>query len=189
MSTDDAAPYALRLATEGDVARMCDLANDAAEHGTANFAVEPEPLGLWRDLWSSTEQRYPWIVAEQSAHVVGFAKAGPHRARGAYAWTAEVTVYLDRAHHGRRLGTRLYEALLPTLAAQGFETLLAGITSGHTASERLHANFGFTRCALFRRMGWKFGAWHDVAYWEKHLRDSAAPRPLSPVRDVWPPAN
>ncbi len=182
---DGHAAVTVDLARLDDVPRMAALANAAAEHGAANFATEPEPIAAWREAWTSTQEAYPWLVARDGATTLGFAKAGPHKSRGAYAWTAEVTVYVDGASHGRGVGTALYRVLIPTLRAQGFVTLIAGITTPNAASERLHAAFGFVRCGTYHRAGWKLGAWHDVGYWECHLEsEGAPPGPRKPVRSV-----
>jgi phosphinothricin acetyltransferase len=175
------------LAEEADLPRIVEIANWAAAHTPANFATEPEPVSQWRDAWLATRSTHPWIVARDGERrVAGFAKASPHRARGAYRWTAEVSVYVDPAHHGRGLGRALYGLLLPTLRAQGYMTLLAGITPGNPASERLHASSGFVACGTFHRAGWKHGAWHDVGYWELHLQtDIAEPREPRPVGEAW----
>jgi phosphinothricin acetyltransferase len=177
----------IELARLEDVARITEIANRAAEVGTANFATQAESVADWQASYRTSCDQYPWLVArDRSGAVVGFAKAGVHKARGAYRWTAEMTVYLDDDWQGKKLGSALYERLIPVLDAQGFMTLLAGITTGHAASERLHARFGFTRCATFHRAGWKLGGWHDVSYWERQLRsDPGEPPALRPVRDVW----
>jgi phosphinothricin acetyltransferase len=161
----------IRPARAGDVPAMLAVSNWAALHTAANFAVEPEPLDMWQQLFHSTKQRYPWLVAEgqDGGPVLGFAKAGPHKSRCAYGWTAELSVYVDPSAHGQGIGTALYGCLIPVLRQQGFLTLLAGITSPNPASERLHGVFGFSRCATFHRAGYKFGRFHDVGYWELHL--------------------
>ena len=164
------------------------FANWAAEHTVANFALAPEALDGWQAEWADHHAMYPWLVAraEVSGPVIGFAKGSPYRARGAYAWTAEVTVYIDEAFHGQGIGTALYGVLIPMLRAQGYVTLLAGITTPHPPSERLHAAFGFTLCAILHRVGWKFGGWHDVSFWELHLQpDASAPPTVRSVREVW----
>jgi phosphinothricin acetyltransferase len=177
----------IELATRDDVGGILAIANWAAAHTPANFATQPETLEEWLATFDRTEQQYPWLVARgDDGAVIGFAKAGPHRARGAYAWSAELSVYIDPAHHGRGVGKALYARLIPTLRAQGFVTLLAGITSPHPPSERLHAAFGFARCGTFHRIGFKLGRWHDVGYWQLALApDDAEPPSLRPVRAVW----
>lgn len=174
------------LAAESDVPNLLAISNAAAETTPANFAIEPEPLSTWMTSWRETNEKYPWLVAKAQGDLLGFAKASPHRARGAYAWTAEVSVYIRPDCQGQKVGTLLYRHLISLLREQGYATLLAGITSPNPASERLHAAFGFTRCGTFHRSGWKFERWHDVAYWELHLHQGdAAPRAIRTVREVW----
>ncbi len=175
----------INLATHADLPRILELTNWAARETSANFALEPELLAPLEAAWRDTHDRHPWLVATVDRHVVGFARSRPHHTRGAYAWTAEMTVYIDPEFHGRKIGTTLYNVLIPILRSQGYETLLAGIVKGHEASERLHANVGFVRCATFHRVGWKFNAWHDVGYWELHFHgEGRAPTALRPVKDV-----
>ncbi|HTE55909.1 MAG TPA: GNAT family N-acetyltransferase [Kofleriaceae bacterium] len=175
----------IELARAGDLERITSLVNRAGETGTANFATSPEPLEQWIDEWEKTSSTHPWLVARSSGDVLGFAKASAHRARGAYRWTAEVSIYIDEERRARGLGTALYGVLIPFLGAQGFVTLLAGITAGHTASERLHARAGFIRCGTFHRAGWKMGGWHDVGYWELQLGGGLEPAPVRGVAEVW----
>lgn len=114
----------------------------------------------------------------------GFAKASPHKARGAYAWAADVSVYVTKP--GRGLGRRLYEVLLETMRAQGFVTLVAGIALPNDASVGLHEAFGFRRCGTFSKVGFKHGAWRDVGYWQLQLNEAAVPPgEVLPVLAVW----
>jgi len=173
-------------ATKRDVPKILELSNWAAEKLVANFATEPESLAHWTEAFEQTNATHPWLVARSGKELLGFAKASPHRSRAAYAWIAEVSVYVRPGLHGQRIGTRLYERLIPLMRAQGYVTLLAGIAAPNPASERLHASFGFTRCGTFHRAGWKFGRWHDVGYWELHLQSGGvAPSPLRSVDEVW----
>jgi L-amino acid N-acyltransferase YncA len=178
------------LARREDVPRVVEISNWAAANTAANFAIEPEPLDDWMEQFDQTSATHPWLVARLEGEVIGFAKASPHRSRCAYGWTAEISVYIAPEHHGRGVGRALYGALIPLLRRQGFVTVLAGITSGHVASERLHARVGFVRCGTFSKVGWKFGRWHDVGYWELQLDQAErVPAPLRSVSEVWPSAH
>ncbi len=174
----------LRRATRDDVPAILALANWAALHTTANFALEPEPLAAWQAAYDATHERHAWLVAVEDERIIGFAKTGPHRARAAYDWAIESTVYLDEAYFGRGVGTALYERLLAIATAQGYVTVLAGITHGHAASEALHRKLGFVLTGVFHRVGWKFEAWHDVGYWEKPLAGAQPPSELRSVAAV-----
>jgi L-amino acid N-acyltransferase YncA len=175
------------LATEADVPAMLALSNGVASATPANFATVPESLTDWLESWQKTSPSYPWLAARCGSELAGFAKASPHRARGAYQWTAEVSVYIDPERRGSGIGTELYRHLLPVLRRQGYVTLLAGITPPNPASEHLHAALGFRPCGTYHRAGWKFGKWHDVGYWELHLSpEHLAPSPIRRVDAVWP---
>jgi phosphinothricin acetyltransferase len=191
MRTDDgggtATATSVRLARPEDVPAILAIANWAALHTPANFAVEPEPLDMWRTSYESTFERYPWLVADGrqgGGGVIGFAKAGPWKGRCAYAYSAEVTVYVHPDHHGRGVGRALYSVLFPTLEAQGYRTILAGITLPNPASVRLHESFGMHRVAMLEAVGWKFERWHDVGYWERRFGGDGPPRAVLPVRSV-----
>jgi L-amino acid N-acyltransferase YncA len=176
----------IELAERADVASALAFSNWAAEHTVANFALVPEQASDWEADFDAHHAMYPWLVARSAKGVVGFAKGGPFKSRGAYAPSAEVTVYVDPAHHRRGVGRALYEVLIPLLRAQGYATLLAGITTPHPASERLHEAFGFKRCAVFAKVGWKHGDWHDVSFYELRLQaGDGPPAARSPVRAVW----
>ena len=170
-----------------DVPRILEIANWAAAHTTANFATAPETLEEWHATFDATHVMYPWLVMRAGHEPArAFAKASSHRARGAYAWTAEVSVYVAPEFHGQGIGRRLYDELIPILKAQGYAVLLAGITSPNPASERLHAAVGFTRCATYHRIGHKDGQWLDVGYWELVLNSAdAPPGPIKPVEAVY----
>jgi phosphinothricin acetyltransferase len=179
----------IRLARFDDLPAILAISNRAAEHTPANFAVEPETLESWQESWRSTHATHPWFVAtDAGGAVLGFAKASPWKGRCAYHWAVEASVYVHEDHQRRGVGTALYGALIPTLAAQGYHVALGGITVPNPASVRLHESFGFHRVALLERVGWKFGRWHDVGYWELFLRQGA-PGPIRPVAEITLPCS
>jgi phosphinothricin acetyltransferase len=108
----------------------------------------------------------PWLVAEVDAKVVGYAYATRWKARSAYRFAAETTVYLEHGQQRRGIGTALYEALLPELRAQGMHVAIGGTALPNEASAALHEKLGFEQVAVFRQVGFKHGRWVDVAYWQ-----------------------
>ena len=180
-----AAPI-IHRAKRDNLPTILTISNHYAQTTPANFAVEPESLEQWQLDFDATHKHYPWLVAiGDGGAVVGFAKASPWKGRCAYAYSAEITVYLQPELRSRGFGRALYEKLFAVLRAQGYRTILAGITLPNEPSVRLHESMGMKRVALLERVGWKFDRWHDVGYWEAQLVDSdAPPTPMQLVADV-----
>jgi phosphinothricin acetyltransferase len=120
-------------------------------------------------------------VAERDGRVTGFAYASPHRARAAYRWAADVTVYVDAAHQRLGIGRTLYESLFELLRRQGLRILCAGVTLPNDASVALHEAFGFVHVGVYRDIGWKDGSWRDVGWWQLDLGAPAGDPPPEPL--------
>ena len=152
--------------------------------GVASFEEEPPDAAEMRRRIEETSERYPWLVAERDGAVAGYAYGTVHRTRRAYRWVVEVTAYVDARHHGTGVGKQLYQALLPLLARQRLQVAVAGITLPNNASVALHEAVGFQPVGIYRDFGFKFGAWHDVGWWQTRLAPlTAAPQEvLEPQR-------
>jgi phosphinothricin acetyltransferase len=124
--------------------------------------------------------RYPWLVAEDGGQVVGFAYASRHRDRSAYRWAVDVAIYVDPQRQRRGLARALYEELFGLLSEQGFRVACAGITLPNDASVALHTKLGFQLVGVYRRIGWKLGAWHDVAWYQRPLMAAKTGPPREP---------
>ncbi|MEX2107994.1 MAG: arsinothricin resistance N-acetyltransferase ArsN1 family B [Solirubrobacterales bacterium] len=124
---------------------------------------------------------HPWLVAEHDGEVAGFAYACPHRARAAYRWTADVSVYVTSEQRGQGVGRALYAELFERLQKQRFQVACAGITLPNEASVALHEGFGFVAVGVYRRIGWKAGAWRDVGWWQLELEPAGGERPAEPL--------
>lgn len=129
---------------------------------------------------------HPWLVFERDGEVVGYAYASPHRARKAYQWSAEVSVYIDGNAHRAGIGRALYTALFELLRRQRYVNAFAGITLPNASSVGLHESMGFVPVGVFKQIGFKFDQWHDVGWLHLRLRDD--PRPSSdplPTAGLW----
>ncbi len=122
-----------------------------------------------------TTKTHPWLIAEDADEVIGYAYATRHRERASYRWATDVTVYVDPTRHRRGAGRALYEALFARLAAQGFRIACAGITLPNQASVGLHEALGFQPVGVYRDIGFKLGAWHDVGWWQLRLGGQGPP--------------
>jgi phosphinothricin acetyltransferase len=124
---------------------------------------------------AQAQRTHAWLVLEDSGRVVGYAYGGPHEARPAYRWSCEVSVYLELGRRRTGGGRALYGALLDRLAERGYRTAVAGMTLPNEASVGLHRAMGFEPVGTYRRIGWKHGAWHDVAWVQRGIGTGSDP--------------
>ena len=102
--------------------------------------------------------------------VVGYAYGTKHRVRAAYQWSVDVSICVHAAYRRRGIARGLYASLFGILAAQGFFNAYAGIALPNPASVALHESLGFQALGVYRDVGYKLGAWHDVGWWQLVLK-------------------
>jgi L-amino acid N-acyltransferase YncA len=160
----------IRPARTEDFAAVAAITNHYIATTAIHFGYDPVTAAELEAAWQRDRERYPWLVLEDSEHVViGYAKGGVWRERAAYRWTAEVGLYLAHDAHGRGLGTRLYGDLLAELTRRGFRSAIGGVTLPNAASIALHRRLGFGSVGVVREAGYKFDRWHDVEFFQKKL--------------------
>lgn len=116
-------------------------------------------------------ERWGGVVAEADGRVIGYAYGSAHRARAAYRWSVETTVYVAQDSQRRGVGRGLYHALMEKLRDAGYCNAFAGVTLPNDGSIGLHRAVGFAPIGVFPRVGYKFGRWWDVAWFHLPLRD------------------
>ncbi len=187
-------PGVIRLATPDDAAAVQHIYGPVVRDTVISFEKEVPPVDEMRRRMAETLTAHPWLVCERAGEVIGYAYAGRHRARAAYDWSVEVTVYIHPAWHRRGIGRALYASLFAVLRLQGFYNAYAGVALPNPGSVGLHEAVGFQPVGVYRQVGFKFGAWHDVGWWQLALQPKPAdPRPIRPLADAlaspgWPVA-
>ena len=165
----------MRDATPDDAA-ACAAVYAPYVAGTAvTFELEPPDAGEMARRIAAAQVVHAWLVLVEDGHVVGYAYGGPFKERAAYRFACEVSVYLRAGLRRTGAGRALYAELLPRLEELGYRTAVAGMTLPNPASEGLHRACGFLPAGTFRRVGWKLGAWHDVAWMQRTLGDGGDP--------------
>jgi L-amino acid N-acyltransferase YncA len=177
----------IRDARPEDAPAMAAIYGPIVRDTAISFETEPPtPEEMARRL-AATLPDFPWRAAEQDADFLGYAYAGAHRPPGAYRWSANISIYLAEAARGRGVGKALYGDLLSLLRAQGIRSVFAGIALPNPASVALHESVGLRPVGVYRRVGYKLGAWRDVGWWGQSLVDDDAPPPdFIPYRDLRP---
>jgi len=175
-------PSLIRLATEDDAPAIAAIYAPYVRDTAISFELEPPEASDFRTKIRDVLKLAPWLVREDDGIVVGYAYASSFRPRRAYRFTVESSVYVRGDTRGRGVGRSLYEELMRRLEAQGFKRVIGGMTVPNAASAALHAALGFERVGVFHEVGFKFGRWHDVEFWEKQLAPlEEAPREPLPV--------
>ena len=109
-----AAPIPIRPAEPRDLPAITRIYDQAVRHGTASFEIEPpDEREMARRYEALRAGGYPYLVAELDAEIAGYAYAGPYRARPAYRWSVEDTIYVAPSSQRRGVGRALPRALLP----------------------------------------------------------------------------
>lgn len=175
---------ALRDATRADLAAITAIYEHAVLHGTATYELEPPTLAEMGERFAALEEGgFPYIVAEAGGDILGYAYAGPFRARPAYRFIVENSIYLAPAAQGRGLGRLLLAELVARCTALGFRQMIAVIGDGgaDSASVKLHERMGFRHCGRMKGSGYKLGRWLDTVFMQLAMNGGAGlpPDPLS----------
>jgi len=161
----------IRAAIASDMDAVALIYSHHVNHGTGTFETEPPDREEIARRWGEVAARsLPWLVAEDSGEVVGYAYAAPYRARPAYRHTVEDSVYVRIDRIGTGLGKQLLPALITATRACGMHQMIAVIgDSANRASINLHRRFGFQDAGVLKDVGFKFGRWLDTVFLQRSL--------------------
>jgi phosphinothricin acetyltransferase len=171
-------PRLIRLADARDGPALAAIYRPAVTDSVISFELEPPDGDEMARRIERVSARTPWLVCEVAGEVLGYAYAGPHRERPAYQWSVEVSAYVRGDARRAGVARALYTSLFAALVLQGFRNAYAGVTLPNAASVGLHTAVGFSPAGVYRGVGYKFGAWHDVAWFERALAPRVADPPV-----------
>lgn len=171
----------IRMATLADASQLVAIYRPYVEQTAITFEYEVPTIREFQQRIRQTLLRYPYLVAtDETGKIYGYAYAGNFKARAAYDWSAEVSVYLDKQCQGRGIGSALYQVLEQILAAQHIYQLLACITLDNQGSVLFHEQMGYTIVGSFSKVGFKNECWYDIIWMQKQLNEL----PVQPLRFI-----
>lgn len=182
----------IRLAAEDDAAAVAAIYAPIVTQTAISFETEPPDERQMRERIAGILATYPWLVHVHDGRITGYAYASRHRARAAYAWSVDTAVHVDVAYRRRGIARALYRSLFAILEAQGVASAFAGVALPNPASIALHEQAGFVSVGIYRNVGYKLGAWRDVAWFQRPVGPHRIPPPaVTSVQDVrhrvgWP---
>ena len=159
----------IRRALIADAEACCAIYNDHVLRTIVTFETEPITPDEMATRIGEKLRQHDWLIAEVAGEVVGYAYYGTFRPRAAYRHCVEVTIYLAGGVLGRGLGSQLYSALIDSARRLGYLELIGGVALPNPASVALHEKLGFVPVGVFPRVGYKFGAYIDVGFWQLSL--------------------
>ncbi|MGP0063085.1 MAG: arsinothricin resistance N-acetyltransferase ArsN1 family B [Isosphaeraceae bacterium] len=177
----------IRLAAEDDAEQILEIYAPFCRETPVSFETQPPTVDEMGRRIAKILKSHPWLVCEESGLIMGYAYASPHRERAAYVWSVDVSVYVREGRRRGGVGRALYTSLFALLKLQGFYNALAGTTIPNPGSVGLHRALGFEPVGTYRKIGFKCGAWHDVAWWQLALQEAGTqpepPRDFQVVRE------
>lgn len=178
--TESAMDLIIRDASEADMVRVQQIYAHHVLRGIASFEEEAPTIEQMRARRDDVlRQGLPFLVAAQGGTIMGYSYAAAYRARAAYRYTIEDSVYLADGLAGRGIGRALLAALIARCESGPWRQMIAVIgDSGNEASIRLHSRLGFARVGTMRSVGFKLGRWVDCVLMQRELGpgDSTPPR-------------
>jgi len=172
----------IRVANPDDAAACAAIYAPICSSTHISFEEQAPSVDEMRARIAKTLAWTPWLTAVEDGAVVGYAYASRHRERPGYRWAVDVSVYLDERARGRGVGRALYEKLFALLEQQRFRRAYAGIALPNDASIAVHRALGFEPIGVYRRVGWKFDRWYDVAWFGRDIGDGDdEPTPAEPI--------
>lgn len=166
----------IRYAKADDLTTILEIYNEAIINTTVVYDYKPHSIEA-RTSWyeKKVSEGFPILVFEENNAVVGFATFGPFRARAAYKYTIEHSVYVQKSHRRKHIGTALLKELIKIANAKGYETMVAGIDTSNDGSRIMHEKLGFSYSGTLRRVGYKFGKWLDLIFYQYQLQGPEVP--------------
>lgn len=167
----------IRQASPQDAAALAAIYAPYVAETAITFEYEAPSADEFAHRIGHTLERYPYLVAcDEQGTALGYAYAGPFKARPAYDWSVETSIYVAREAHGQGIGTMLHARLARELSDLGFQEMCACITAPPeggpvdpyvtNASIAFHTHLGYRMVGRFLKSGYKFGRWHDMVWME-----------------------
>jgi len=160
----------IRAVQVKDSAAICRIYNHYVVSSSASFEEQPVSEATMAQRIEELSARFPWLVYQQEGEVVAYAYLSAWKPRSAYRFSAESSIYLAAHVRSKGLGKQLYQQLLKQADDYPIATILAGVSLPNEASEGLHQSLGFHKVAELEKVGYKFGRWISVAYWQRHIK-------------------
>ena len=175
----------IRSAAPDDAEAIAAIYAPIVLETTISFEWVPPTVDDFRAGIVKTLAKYPWLVAvDDQEALAGYVYAGSHRDPPSYQWSVNTSVFIREDARGRGVGTALYAELFRQLVSLGYCRAFVGVALPNPASVALHESVGFKALGVYEKVGFKFGAWRDVGWWQKELQPYTESEPAPPRKPM-----
>ena len=178
----------IRMANENDYSSILKIYEPYITGTTITFEYKVPSLDEFCNRLSKVQKTFPLIVCEMDNIVVGYAYISRFREREAYDWSMESSIYINPVYHGKNIGKALYFVLIESAKLLGYCNIYGVVTMPNLKSEKLHDSFGFTTIGVTHNVGFKFGSWLDVKWYELNIKEysnqPAKPKLINEISDT-----
>jgi L-amino acid N-acyltransferase YncA len=166
-----AALMKIRTASIADAEAIAAIYAPIVLETAISFEWAPPTAEEFRQRIAKVLARYAWLVAtDEAEQIAGYVFASGHKDAASYLWSVNTSVYIRADSRRRGVGGALYTELFRQLASLGYHRAFAGVALPNAASIALHQSVGFKPVGVYRNVGFKFGAWRDVSWWQRDLQ-------------------
>lgn len=162
---------------ERHAAAILDILNEAIVHSTALYDYQPRQMSNMVS-WFEVKRagNFPVIgIEDAQGQLLAFGSYGNFRAFPAFKYTVEHSVYVHKDHRGHGLGAQVIQALIAAARAQQVHALVGAIDASNAGSIALHERQGFQHVGTLAQVGFKFGRWLDLAFYQRVLDTPTQP--------------
>ena len=178
----------VRMARPEDAQAMADIFRPYVLETAVAFEYNPPGAEHFRALMEDRMRKYPFLVTEEDGQVTGYLYVSPFKARPAYDWAIETSIYIRQDCRGKGYGRLLHDRMEELLKRQNILSMYACIAYTEVEdqylvnhSKRFHAHMGYELTATFPKCGYKFNKWYDIIWMHKEIAPHVdRPSPIIP---------
>lgn len=162
---------------ESSADQILEILNEAILYSTALYDYKPrDPSSMVAWFQAKDSASYPVVGAfDDYGRLLGFATYGAFRNWPAYKYSVEHSVYVRQECRGVGIGSSLMRRLIEEAKCQNYHTMVGGIDASNLVSLALHSKLGFQYVGTIKQVGFKFGAWLDLSFYQLILETPAEP--------------
>lgn len=136
-----------------------DIYNFYIQNTVITFDDRPLDINHWLEKFDhQTKLDLPFLVMARGSEVLGFALVSPWRQKSGYLKIVENQIYLAAPATGKKLGSKLFEALIDSCKKREIKEVIAVVADrGAQASIALHKKLGFIEQGHLANVAVRFG--------------------------------